>query len=186
MSTKKPGADASEENGDAPELSPEVAALLSDAADKAEIAQATITQLTADLEAERARSAGLVTEGETLAADLALERNAHAATRDDLSNAGVEIDRLRDELTSARSAQRPIADLFGRNDDDDDDDGFDLAEGVYVLTTSKITDARDEQIPRGRLVTAADERAQALLAAEHARPATAEDLRAATHPPVAL
>ncbi len=185
MSKERTGASASDEAGDAPKLSPEVEALLSEAADKAEVAQATIGQLTADLTAEREKGVGQSEALEKVTADLVAERAAHTASRDELSAAHAQIDRYKDELAETRDARRQtLSDLFSERAEDDDD--LDLTEGVFVLTTSKVTDARDEQIPRGRLVTADAERAEKLLAAEHARPATAEDLRAATQPPVAL
>ncbi len=143
------------------ELPAEIVEQLEQAADNLEAARLENANLKSELEASKAAADGL-------AEALKAEQDAHATTRGQLAMARAILPAHDDELG------------------DDTLSPDDVADGLYVMLTSKIPDETGALAPRGRLAIIGDERAPKLVDEGHARPATRADVEAAKRPPVRI
>lgn len=151
-------------------LPPEVVAQLTRAADNLEAAQRATEDLQLQLTASTAKAVDLQDRLDIAERSLASEVSAHAATRAELA--------------------RAFAGGGFRETDEDaapDSEPADwIADGLYVMKTSKIPDETGALAPRGRLAIVGEKRADELVEQGHARPATRADVIAAKRPPVRL
>lgn len=157
-------------------LSPEIVEQLSQAADNLETARAEVARLTAELATATSEAATLKgelsaagTAGETATLALESERRSHEATRARLDRALAAADR---QVGDGEDAETDAADW--------------VADGLFVMKTSKIPDETGALAPRGRLAIIGDKRAEQLVDEGHARPATRADMLAAKRPPVRI
>lgn len=127
-----------------------------------------------NLEASRAENASLKSQLETVSADLASAR------------ASLESERLALGIVRHKLA------LYEAMRDGDDEvrdeltDADEMADGLYVMLTSKIPDEKGDLAPRGRLAIIGDDRAGSLVTSGDARPATRADVASAKRPPVRI
>jgi regulator of replication initiation timing len=149
------------------ELPPEIVEQLNRAADNLETAQAENTAL-------KIENAALKGQLENVSAILAMtkaslesEQAAHGLARQKLG--------LYEAMRDANEEGR-----------DEPSDADEVADGIYVMLTSKIPDEKGDLAPRGRLAIIGEERAGALIETRDARPATRADVDAAKRPLVRI